>query len=80
MSQQDIYDLQHSPLSPVNAKEPIICPDCDGEGKLNVSDCCGAEPSGNGDSDTSDYGICPECHEYCSYGVTCERCSGTGEI
>jgi hypothetical protein len=28
-----------------------------------VSDCCGVPPRGNGDCDTSDIGICPECGE-----------------
>lgn len=32
-----------------------------------VSDCCGVPPRGNGDSDTSDIGICPECGDHCEY-------------
>ena len=32
-----------------------------------VSNCCGAEPVGNGDNDTMDYGICPDCGEHCEY-------------
>lgn len=32
-----------------------------------LSDCCGVPPYSNGDSDTSDIGICPECHEHCEY-------------
>ena len=32
-----------------------------------VSDCCGAEPIGNGDIDSADIGICPECKEHCEY-------------
>jgi transcription initiation factor IIE alpha subunit len=32
-----------------------------------VSDCCGVPPRGNGDCDTSDIGICPECGEHCEY-------------
>jgi len=32
-----------------------------------VSDCCGVPPKGNGDCDTSDFGICPECGEHCEY-------------
>jgi hypothetical protein len=32
-----------------------------------VSDCCGASPRGNGDNDTVDIGICPDCGEYCEY-------------
>lgn len=32
-----------------------------------ISDCCGAEVYSNGDCDTSDFGICPECKEHCEY-------------
>ena len=32
-----------------------------------LSDCCGASPRGNGDSDTADIGICPDCGEHCEY-------------
>ena len=32
-----------------------------------VSNCCNAYPSGNGDCDTMDYGICPDCGEHCEY-------------
>jgi hypothetical protein len=32
-----------------------------------VSNCCGATPRGNGDCDTSDFGICPACGEHCDY-------------
>ena len=34
---------------------------------MKVSDCCGAPPRSNGDCDTSDYGICPDCGEHCEY-------------
>lgn len=34
---------------------------------MTVSNCCGAPPTSNGDSDTEDIGICPECGEYCEY-------------
>ena len=37
------------------------------EDRKKVSDCCGAEAYSNGDSDTEDYGICPECKEHCEY-------------
>jgi len=33
-----------------------------------VSECCGASPRSNGDSDTSDYGLCSECNDHCTYG------------
>jgi hypothetical protein len=34
-----------------------------------ISDCCGASPAmlGDYDNDTESYGICPECHDHCSY-------------
>lgn len=32
-----------------------------------VSNCCGVPPKGNGDSDSSDIGICPECGSHCDY-------------
>ena len=37
------------------------------------SECCGAPaegftgPHGTIDSDSTDYGICPECHEHCEF-------------
>jgi hypothetical protein len=34
---------------------------------MKVSECCGVSPVGNGDCDTSDIGICPECGEHCEY-------------
>jgi hypothetical protein len=37
------------------------------EDRKKVSDCCGAEAYSNGDSDTEDYGICPQCGEHCEY-------------
>jgi len=38
-----------------------------------VSECCGAIPRGNGDCDTSDFGLCAECHDYCDYGYYSEK-------
>lgn len=32
-----------------------------------VSNCCGSRPKSNGDTDTSEYGICPDCGEHCEY-------------
>ena len=32
-----------------------------------VSDCCGASNVSNGDCDTSDLGICPDCGDHCTY-------------
>lgn len=31
------------------------------------SNCCGALPMSNGDCDSTDFGICPDCGEYCDY-------------
>ena len=74
-------DSDNSPLNPVFDNRIMeTCPDCDGKGTINVSDCCGAEPSGNGDNDLSDFGICSDCGDYCEYGVRCETCNGTGEV
>ena len=32
-----------------------------------VSNCCGAAPISNGDNDSTDFGICPDCGEHCDY-------------
>lgn len=32
-----------------------------------VSDCCGAAPKSNGDSDTMDIGVCSDCKCSCTY-------------
>lgn len=34
---------------------------------MKISNCCGASPKSNGDCDTEDFGICPECREHCEY-------------
>ena len=34
---------------------------------MKVSDCCGAYPVSNGDNDTIDIGICPDCGDHCEY-------------
>ena len=34
---------------------------------MKVSNCCGAVPRSNGDCDSMDLGICPECKEHCEY-------------
>jgi hypothetical protein len=38
-----------------------------------VSNCCGALPRGDGDNDSEDYGICPDCKEHCEYVKESER-------
>jgi hypothetical protein len=62
----------------LDKKIMMACPDCDGDGEL-LSDCCGASKIGNGDNDSIDYGICPECGDHCSFNA-CETCVGTGEV
>lgn len=34
---------------------------------MKVTDCCGSPAYSNGDCDTEDFGICPECGEHCEY-------------
>lgn len=31
------------------------------------SECCGAVSRSNGDFDSTDFGICPECGEHCEF-------------
>ena len=57
-----------------------ICVTCEGTGIFYGSNCCGVLPKGNGDSDSSDLGICPECGEHCEYESECEECNGTGQV
>jgi hypothetical protein len=46
-------DLIHATITEVGGQE--------------LSNCCSAAPIGNGDYDTIDIGICPECLEHCHY-------------
>ena len=32
-----------------------------------ISNCCGAENTGNGDVDFAEFGICPDCKEHCEF-------------
>lgn len=41
---------------------------------MKLSNCCGAAPRSNGDCDTEDIGICPECHDHCEYDEFCDDC------
>lgn len=34
---------------------------------MKISDCCGAPPTSNGDTDLSEFGICSDCGEHCEY-------------
>jgi DnaJ-class molecular chaperone len=47
------------------------CPDCNGEGKFNESECCGAEIKWTD--------ICTNCGEHTNE-TTCETCGGLGEV
>ena len=62
------YDNQLPPEAP----DDVECPDCEGTGKLQQSNCCGA----NVDSDIL---ICSDCKEHCDLDE-CERCEGTGNV
>jgi len=50
----------------------IECPECDGLGHCDLSDCCGAEMD-------IDVGLCYECHDHCE-PEQCHECNGTGKI
>ena len=67
--------LQHQNSAFVTAVPIGVCPSCNGEGKLHISDCCGVPPMSNGDCDTSDFGICSACKDHCEYGVDCDECA-----
>ena len=49
----------------------IDCPDCEGTGKYESSNCCGVPLWAGTD-------ICSECKEHVD--DTCDTCSGTGEL
>ena len=34
---------------------------------MMLSSCCGAKPASNGDSDSIDFGLCPDCHDHCEF-------------
>ena len=61
------YENQEPPGS-----DDVDCPDCEGEGKVMESNCCGAAM----DEDT---GICLDCHDHCE-PAKCETCDGTGKV
>lgn len=62
------------PNAPWNRYEKEItmkpCPDCDGNGYFEDSECCGAHLS---------HGICMECKEH-SEPAKCEVCDGSGQV
>lgn len=49
---------------------PNSCQDCDGTGKVSLSNCCGADVD-------DDILICPACKEHCDVS-DCDTCDGTG--
>ena len=61
------YDAQLPPDNEVDD-----CPECDGTGKLQQSNCCGAQVD-------EDILICSSCKEHCDLDK-CENCDGTGVI
>ena len=53
---------------------PDDCTECDGTGKVALSDCCGAIVDFDGS-------VCMYCHKECDSELdTCEDCKGTGEV
>lgn len=53
-----------------------VCEDCDGEGRIYESNCCGAAFAEPGFPDND---ICSEYHEHAE-PCKCERCDGNGRI
>ena len=49
----------------------VDCPDCNGEGTFNESECCGASIKWTD--------ICEDCLEHCDESE-CETCGGAGEV
>lgn len=35
--------------------------------ETTYTSCCGVQSVSDGDGDTSDYGVCPDCGDQCSY-------------
>lgn len=64
---QRAYDNQMPPED-----DNVDCPDCDGSGKVDLSNCCGADVD-------SDILICSKCHEHCDLS-DCDTCEGTGQV
>jgi len=60
-------------LPPDDGEGDDECPDCEGSGELQQSNCCGDETV------DSDILICPSCKEHCELDK-CERCDGTGHL
>ena len=81
MSMEDYLSIDHNSPTRDDEVKTKRCPECKGMGYLVLSDCCGAEGQSNGDGCTEDYGICPDCDNYCIYiEEKCENCDGKGVI
>lgn len=50
----------------------IDCEECNGTGKIDISNCCGVEFN-------IDIMICSKCHEHCDKD-SCNECEGTGNV
>jgi DnaJ-class molecular chaperone len=61
------YDNQMPPED-----DTIECPDCDGTGQVDLSNCCGVEFN-------TDIMMCSDCHEHCDRS-DCDTCNGTGQL
>jgi len=61
------YEAQEPPSDP----DYEDCLECDGSGKADISDCCGAEILGED--------ICADCKEHCEH-ASCDDCEGLGYI
>jgi len=57
---------------------PKDCPECEGTGKVSLSDCCGALRDFD---ETLDETFCMACLKECECELdTCDDCDGTGEV
>ena len=68
----DRAQIAYDNMMPPDDGPELECPDCDGTGKIQQSNCCGA-------SVDSDILICSDCKEHCELDE-CSRCEGTGNL
>ena len=59
-------------ISHGGGQDDVQCPECNGEGRKPLSQCCGGEIESDGD-------FCPLCKERAML-VVCEDCEGRGSI
>ncbi len=70
-TQIKIYNLMETKET---KKQTQDCPVCEGTGKSDLTNCCGAGYD-------SDYMICRDCHEHLGdEDVECMDCNGSGKI